>query len=104
MELNSKQRAMLRKIGNTIPVVLHIGKDGITPNTIKQAYDALEARELIKCQVLNNAPFGAKEACDILCEKVHAAPVQLIGNRFILFKRSREHPKYLLENDLTGLK
>ena len=44
MELTSKQRAQLRGLANSIDTILHIGKDGIGENLIKQADDALEAR------------------------------------------------------------
>ena len=47
MELTSKQRAQLRGLANTIDTIIHVGKDGIGENLIKQADDALEARELI---------------------------------------------------------
>ena len=48
MELTSKQRAQLRGLANSIDTILQVGKDGIGANLIKQADDALEARELIK--------------------------------------------------------
>ena len=54
MELTSKQRAQLRGLANSIDTILHIGKDGIGDNLIKQADDALEARELVKGKVLDN--------------------------------------------------
>lgn len=55
MELTSKQRAQLRGLANSAPTILQIGKDGLGENLIKQANDALESRELIKCRVLENA-------------------------------------------------
>ena len=45
MDLTSKQRAQLRGLANDIDTIVHIGKDGIGDNLIKQADDALEARE-----------------------------------------------------------
>ena len=54
MELTSKQRAQLRGLANSIDTILQVGKDGIGANLIKQADDALEARELIKGRVLDN--------------------------------------------------
>ena len=48
MELTSKQRAQLRGLANSLDVIVHIGKDGISENLVKQADEALEARELIK--------------------------------------------------------
>lgn len=91
--MTTKQRAALRSMANTMDPVLHIGKDGINDNLVKQAWDALEARELIKVAVQRNAPFDAKEACGLLAERVHAEPVQVIGSKFVLYKASRENPK-----------
>ena len=95
--MTTKQRARLRSMANTIEPVLQIGKDGINDNLLKQAYDALEARELIKVTVQRNAPMFAREACEELCEKVHAEPVQVIGNRFVIFRQSSRDPKIDLE-------
>ena len=95
-ELTSKQRAQLRSLCNTLPVILYIGKDGITEAVVKQAWDALEARELIKCAVQRGAPMEAREACQELCQRVHAAPVQCIGSKFSIYRESRENPAITL--------
>ena len=89
--LTSKQRAFLRSMANTIDPILFIGKDGISDNTLKEAYDALEARELIKCSVQQNCELTAKECLEQLCEKTHAEPVQCIGRRFVIYRESREN-------------
>lgn len=60
--MTSKQRAMLRSMANTMETILYVGKEGVTPGTVKEAYDALEARELIKGAVQPGAPVTAKEA------------------------------------------
>ena len=91
--LTSKQRASLRGMANTIDTILYIGKEGITDNTVKEAYDALEARELIKCAVQQGCELTAREALDELCGRVHAEPVQCIGRRFVMYRRSRENHK-----------
>ena len=95
--MTTKQRAKLRSMGATLEPVLHIGKDGITDNLCKQAWDALEARELIKVTVQKNAPLDAKEACGVLCERVHAEAVQVIGSRFIIYRQARENSKIKLD-------
>ena len=92
LEITSKQRAYLRSMCNTMQVVLYIGKEGITDGTVKEAWDALEARELIKCSVQREAPVTAREACQELCEKVHAAPVQCIGSKFSIYRPLRKAP------------
>ena len=63
--LTSGQRARLRAMANTLEPVLHIGKDGITENTIIQADEAIEARELIKCTVQKNCDIPVKEVAHL---------------------------------------
>lgn len=94
--LTSKQRATLRSMANTMDTILYIGKDGITENTVKEAYDALEARELIKCAVQQGCELSAREALDELCQRVHAEPVQCIGRRFVMYRESRENRRIVL--------
>ena len=97
--MTTKQRAALRAMCNTMEPVLHIGKEGINDHLVKQCWDALEARELIKVTVQRNAPFSStREACDALCERVHAEPVQTIGSRFCIYRQARENSKIRLED------
>ena len=86
--LTSKQRAVLRSMANTMDTILYVGKDGITDATVKEAYDALEAREIIKCAVQQNCELTAREALDELCQRLHAEPVQCIGRRFVMYRES----------------
>lgn len=95
--MTTKQRAALRAMANTLDVVLYIGKEGIGDNLSKQAWDALEARELIKVSVLKNAPLTAREACEELCARVHAEPIQVIGSRFVIYRKARKDPKIDLD-------
>ena len=97
MELTSKQRAQLRGMANGIDTILQIGKEGVTESVIRQADEALEARELIKCAVQQGAPVTAREALDALCEQTGAEPVQCIGRRFVMYRPSRENPRIVLE-------
>ena len=86
--LTSKQRAGLRSMANTMDTILYVGKEGITDATVKEAYDALEAREIIKCAVQQNCELTAREALDEHCERLHAEPVQCIGRRFVMYRES----------------
>ena len=88
MELTSKQRSQLRAMANELQPVVHIGKDGIGDNLVKQANDALEARELIKCRVLENSMLTAREACDQLSRLTRSEQVQVIGTKFVLYRES----------------
>ena len=97
--MTTRQRAALRAMCNTMEPILHIGKEGINDNLVKQCWDALEARELIKVTVQKNAPFDStREACDSLCQRVHAEPVQTIGSKFCIYRQARENSKIRLED------
>lgn len=97
MELTSKQRAQLRGIANTIDTIVHIGKDGINDNLIKQASDALEAREIIKCKVLENSMLTAREACGQLAKLTRSEEVQVIGTKFVLYRQHYDKSKRKIE-------
>ena len=96
MQLNGKQRAYLRSLANTLDATLFVGKDGVTANTQKEAYDLLQARELIKCAVQQNAPLTAREASDELCALTGAQPVQVIGRRFTIYRKNYKEPRIQL--------
>ena len=98
--MTGKQRARLRAMANTMETILYIGKEGVTDGTVKEAYDALEARELIKGCVQQGAPLTAREALTELCERTGAEPIQQIGRRFVLYRPSRENPRISLDEDL----
>ncbi len=95
--MTSKQRAKLRSMANTMETILYIGKDGVTDGTVKEAYDALEARELIKCAVQQNSELTAREALDELCSRLGAEPVQCIGRRFVMYRESRKNKQIILD-------
>ena len=97
MELTSKQRAQLRGIATNIGTIVHIGKDGINDNLVKQANDALEARELIKCKVLENSMLTAREACDQLAQLTRSEGVQVIGTKFVLYRQHYDKSKRKIE-------
>ena len=97
MELTSKQRAQLRGIANTIDTIVHIGKDGINDNLIKQANDALEAREIIKCKVLENSMLTAREACGQLAKLTRSEEVQVLGTKVVLYRQHYDRSKRKIE-------
>ena len=53
----------------------------------------------MKGKVLENSMLTAREACDELCEKCRAEGVQVIGTKFVLYKRNEKEPKIVLVKD-----
>ena len=94
MELTSKQRAQLRGLANSLDTILQVGKDGIGDNLIKQADDALEARELIKGRVLeNNIEYDARTAAEALAKATRSEVVQVIGRKIVLYRPAKDETK-----------
>ena len=93
MELTSKQRALLRGLASTMDTILHVGKDGISDNLVKQADDALEARELIKGRVLENSMYTPREAVEELSAATRSEVVQVIGSKFVLYRYQHNKEK-----------
>ncbi len=86
--MTSKERAYLKSLAANVPALYQIGKDGVSENVVKMAADALAARELIKVHVLENSLLGIREAAEDLAEKTGSQVVIVIGNKFVLYKRS----------------
>lgn len=91
MTLTSKQRAFLRSMAVNLDTILMVGKSGMSPELIKQAEDALLKREIIKGRVLTEtSPLSPREAAEEIAEKTQSQVVQVIGSKFVLYKK---HPK-----------
>ncbi len=86
--INSKERKVLSGIGQKIQPIFQIGKNGITDTLVKEIGEALQARELIKISVLNNSDISAREASDLLCEKLSADGVSCIGSKAVIYRKS----------------
>ena len=94
--LNSRQRAQLRGLANSMETILQVGKSGVTENTVKQVSDALEARELIKLRTLETCPTSPRETAEEIAEKTGAEVVQVIGTRFVLYRESENNKQIKL--------
>ena len=90
--LKSKQRAFLRGIASSYETIFQVRKGGINENFINQVTDALRKRELIKLRVLENSGYTAREAAEEIASKTESDVVQVIGSRFVLFKRNPKEP------------
>lgn len=94
--LTGKQRSYLKSLANTIKPITQIGKGGVTESFLSQLEDALEARELVKVHILENSLLDTKETASEVVRLIDAEFVQAIGNKFVIYKQSRENPKIQL--------
>ena len=67
--MTTKQRAYLKSLASTMDPIFQVGKAGAAPELVNALDDALEKRELIKINVLNNcADEGPRCGQDISWE------------------------------------
>ena len=88
MALAGRQIRQLRSLAHNLDPVVIVGKSNVTESTVEQASEYLEKHELIKCSVLDGSGLTSKEAGEGLAEELNAELVQVIGNRFVLYRRS----------------
>ena len=86
--LNSSERARLKSLAQNLNPIFQIGKNGVGDNQVNDILDALAVHELIKISVLKSAETPTKLILDEVCERTGAEPVQAIGNKIVIYKRS----------------
>lgn len=97
--LTSKQRAHLRSIAQSYNTIFFVGKGGIGEELVKQLDDVLNSRELIKVGVQENCDYTAREAADEIARLTGSDVVQVIGRKFVLWRRSKDPKKRVIELD-----
>lgn len=94
--MTSKQRAYLNGLAMNIDGIFQVGKSSLTPEMTKGISEALEARELVKINVLKNCLDDPKEIAAILSERTRSEVVQVIGKKIVLYRESKENHKIIL--------
>ena len=95
-ELTGKQRRHLRALGQKLTPTLHVGHEGVTDAVVLQAEALLEAHELIKVRVGDNAPEDRHATAEDLAARSRAHLAQVLGRTALLYRRRREDPTIVL--------
>ena len=95
--MTSKQRAYLRSLASTMQPIYQVGKSIVTPELTAGIDEALEARELIKINVLKNCMDTPMNVANIIAERTHSEIVQVIGKKIVLYRPSKTNPKIELK-------
>ncbi len=96
MMLTSKQRAYLRSLANSLDNVVMVGKGGLSDQIFKTADEVITARELIKGKVLESCELTVREVADAIAQEINADVVQVIGNKFVLYRKNEDEPTIVL--------
>ncbi len=85
--MTSKQRSNLKALAAKEKPIAQIGKEGISENLVAGLSDALEARELIKVNILPAADDADNLAANV-ADLLRAEVVAVIGRKAIFYRRS----------------
>ena len=88
MKLRGKQKRFLRAQANHLQPIFAVGKEGLTQNWVDQLDGALDRRELIKVNILQNSDVTPKEVQHSIESQTEIQVVQIIGRVLVLFKVS----------------
>jgi RNA-binding protein len=101
-ELTGKQRRYLRALGQRLTATLHVGHEGVSEAVVAQADAQLEAHELIKVRVGENAPEDRHETAERLAARTRAHLAQVLGRTALLYRRRQEEPRVVLPSEDAG--
>jgi len=87
---NWQTKKLSKKIANNTEAIFQIGKNGLTENFIKQVDDALNAREIVKINVLRNSELDKDEIVETLITQLNAEFVQNIGRKITIYRESKD--------------
>ena len=88
--MNNKQRAYLSGLASKLTPIMQIGKSSLTPEIIRAADEALEARELIKISVLKNRFDDPRAIAEMMAERTHSEVVRVIGKKIVLYRAAKK--------------
>lgn len=91
--LTNPQKKQLKALASTLDTKYQVGKNEITDTLISMLDKALTAHELIKIDVMKNAPSPIMELALDLASKLNAEIVQIVGRVIILFRQNKEKEK-----------
>ena len=91
--MTSKQRAYLKGLAMKIDPIFQIGKSSVTPELTEAIAEALEARELIKINILKNCLDEGNSVAAVLAERTRSEVVQVIGRKIVLYKPAMDEAK-----------
>lgn len=90
MQLRGKQKRFLRAHANKLQPIFAVGKNGLSPVWLEQLTGALDRRELIKINILQNADVSVAEVKQYIEDSSKIQVVQTIGRVLVLFKPSKK--------------
>ena len=94
--MTSKQRAYLKSLAMNLEPIFQIGKSSMNPGLTQAISEALEARELIKINVLQNCGDDPRELAETIAGSTRSEVVQVIGKKIVLYREGKDDKKKII--------
>lgn len=104
MSLSNKEIKFLKKRAHRMKPIFQIGKHGVNEENLSEIKEAIEKRELIKIQILQNAPQSINEIATSIEEFSDIHIVQKIGRVLVLYQSSSNENNRNISNQVRALK
>ncbi len=91
--MTSKQRAYLKGLAMTMDPIAQIGKNSLTDEGLQGLEEPLEARELIKINVLKNCDDDVRMIAEAIADHLDGEVVQTIGRKIVIYRQARQQDK-----------
>ena len=95
-QLTGKQRRHLRALGQALTATVQVGHDGVTDALVAQVAAQLDALELVKVRVSENAPENRHDTAEALARRTNAHLAQVLGRTALLYRTRKEAPSIVL--------
>jgi putative YhbY family RNA-binding protein len=102
IELKPEQRRSLRAAAHHLNPVVSIAQKGLTAAVLKEIDACLKVHELIKVRLYGIEREDRADLLGEICSALDCAPVQHIGNLFILWREKPEEEKSALTTRRSG--
>lgn len=91
-ELSAADKRDLRIASRALPVLVQVGKEGLTEALVNRIKQLLSQRELVKVRALDTAPHDRDELVELLSTATDSAIVSAIGRTIVLYRPLPEPP------------
>jgi len=85
--LTGAQRSKLRGLGQTLPDLIHLGRDGVTPAFTAELNTLLAARELVKLRFTGGQDRKERAAlCDTIATNSRGECIGAVGHTALFYR------------------
>ncbi|WP_461218987.1 ribosome assembly RNA-binding protein YhbY [Lapidilactobacillus salsurivasis] len=102
--LTSKQKRYIKSQANRLKPLVHVGKNGVNEAFLTDLRRAFATRELIKVNLLQNAPVTTEAVVTAVSEISDVTVVQVLGRVLTIYRPSHKEKYQQLSTEVNAIK